>query len=87
MQNEKTLDSFPKTPKKRAPVKRTQEQLWSALPLKLSHIPPDLEKLTQAVKSLQERVHSLEDEWRQVLEHLSEQEVSTDSINSEEEMN
>ena len=85
--NMQTPDSSPITPKKRAPVKRTKEQLWSVLPSKLSHIPPDLENMQQAVKQLQERVHSLETEWECLLEHLSEQEDITDCTTDEEEMN
>jgi len=98
----------PKTPKKRAPVKRqasvafepenhpypttyqprfTPASKWSNLPSKLSHIPVDLEELTQHVQSLQTRVKSLEEEWLQVLGHLSEQEDSTEYITEEEEMN
>jgi len=87
MQSSQTLDSFPTTPKKRAPVKRTKEQLWSAAPSKLSHIPPDLEKLHEAVNSLQKRLNSLEQEWQEVLEHLSEQADSMESTQEEDEMN
>lgn len=87
MQNEKTLDSFPKTPKKRAPVKRTQEQLWSAAPLKLSHIPPDLASMQEAVNSLQKRLNCLEQEWQDLLGHLLEQEDSMESTQEEDEMN
>jgi len=81
--------SYPKTPKKRAPVKReaSVHPAWSKLPSKLSHIPPDLEKLTQHVELLQKRVKSLEEEWLEVLGHLSEQEDFTECITDEDEMN
>jgi len=81
--------SYPKTPKKRAPVKRESSvhPEWSKLPSRLSHIPPDLEKLQQHVDLLQKRVNSLEQEWVQLLEHLSQQEGSTECITDEDEMN
>ena len=82
-----TPPTTPTTPKKRAAIKRTKEQLWSALPSKLCHIPPDLENMQQAVDQLQERLHYLEHEWLELLEHLSEQEASTESQHSEDELN
>lgn len=81
---------LPKTPKKRAPVKRTASvafEPWYEAQSKPYNTLPDPEKLMQHVQSLQKRVLSLEDEWQQLLEHLSEQEVSTDYINSEDEQN
>lgn len=92
--------AVPKTPKKRAPVKRqasvafeptiipaSQHPLWSKAPSKLSHIPLDLDELMLHVQQLQKRVKSLEAEWLQVLGHLSQQEDSTEYITDEEEMN
>ena len=87
MQSEKNPESFPKTPKKRAPVKRTKEQLWSAAPSSLSHIAPDLASMQRAVSQLQERLHLLEQGWEELLERLSEQEDSMDSTQEEDEMN
>lgn len=100
MPEEDTLP-VPKTPKKRAPVKRqasvafepsefipaSHHPLWSKAPSKLSHIPQDLDELMQRVQQLQKRVKSLEEEWLQVLGHLSQQEGSTECITDEEEMN
>jgi len=91
-------DIKPKTPKKRAPVKRQASvafepefkpasSLWSRAPSRLSHIPLDLEELTQHVQLLQKRVKSLEEEWLQLLERLSEPEDSTEFITDEEGMN
>lgn len=87
-----------KTPKKKAPVKRQASVVfednnppfkspWSKAPSRLSHIPLDLEELTQHVQQLQKRVKSLEAEWLQLLERLSEQEDSTVYITDEDEMN
>lgn len=81
---------IPKTPKKRAPTKRTASiafEPWFEQQSKPYSTLPDHEKLTHLVQSLQKRVHSLEEEWQQVLEHLSEQEGSTDFISDEEETN
>lgn len=81
---------IPKTPKKKSPVKRQASvafEPWYEQQSKQSNTHPDHEKLTHLVLSLQKRVLSLEDEWQQVLEHLSEQEGSTDYINSEDETN
>jgi len=73
-------NSIPITPKKRAPVKRTASvafEPWFEQQSKPSNTLPDHEKLMHLVQSLQKRVNSLEDEWQQVLEHLSEQEAIT----------
>lgn len=76
------------TPKpKRTPVKRTKEQLWSALPSEQSPIQQDLEKLREAVSSLQKRLNSLEEGWEELLEHLCEQEDITECTQEEDEMN
>jgi len=89
MNSDDIAKPYPKTPKKRAPVKReaSVHPAWSNLPSRLSHIPPDLEKLQQHVDLLQKRVNSLEQEWLQVLGHLSEQEDFTECSQEEEEMN
>ena len=74
---------LPSTPKKRAPRKE-KSQVWSEAPSKLSHIPGDLQDLWQAVKQLQERLESLDQEWQDLLDHLSEQEDG-DPIDTDEE--
>lgn len=61
-----------KTPKKRAPVKRTASILWSEKhPEETNDV-----NLLQLVKQLQKRLSSLEQEWQDLLEHLSLHEAS-----------
>lgn len=70
--NPEAPEFIPSTPKKRAAVKRTKEQLWLEAPLKLSHIRPDLDELQDRVNLLTGRLNSLETEWEQLLERLCE---------------
>ena len=76
----------PKPPRKRTPVKK-QPSVWFEPASKLSHIPDDLGNLHSAVEALQKRLASLEQEWQDLLEHLSQQEDSMDSTQEEEEQN
>lgn len=80
-------DVTPKTPRKRTPVKR-QPSVWFEPASKLSLTPEAVDpiKLQEAVNSLTRRLNSLEAEWQELLEHLSEQEVFTDCTQDEEEM-
>lgn len=84
MDSEKTLDSFPKTPKKRAPVKKQASFFQTCQDTHL--LKSDDSNLLRLHKLLEERVLSLENDLRD-LWHLLEQEDSTDSQVTEEEWN
>lgn len=81
------LPVTPKLPKKRAPVRRQPSVLWSEQPSKLLHTDQTDGNTLLLVKQLQERLIYLEHEWQHLLEHLSEQEDSTEYITDEEEKN
>lgn len=94
MQEPPTPSNTPSTPKKRAAIKRTQEKLWSALTSE--QLPTVnltdrymvlLQSTQEAVESLTRRLDSLEGEWVEVLEHLSQQEDGMDHTESEDEQN
>jgi len=85
---EQDSSSLLQTPKKRAAVRRTQPKLWSEQQSEPSPTDPEtVTKLQKAVNSLTKRLTCLEDEWQQVLEHLCEQEGTTECTTDEEEMN
>lgn len=89
MQSSPNQPETPKAPRKRTPVKK-QASVWFEQQSKPSAMEPDtatLIKLQEAVNSLTKRLNSLETEWHQLLEHLSEQEDITEVITDEEEMN
>ena len=76
----------PKAPKKRAPVKK-QPTVWFEPASRLSRTPDEIENLHSAVEQLQKRLALLEQEWQELLEHLSQHEDSMDSTQEEEELN
>ena len=80
------MEQTPQTPKKRTPVKK-QASIWQDPRSKPLPTQVDLESLQQAVEQLQKRQTSLEEEWSDFLEHLSEQEGSMDSTQEEEGLN
>lgn len=82
MSEEKTTSFTTTTPRKRQ-LKRTQPQQWQEHPSS-QDLWAALERLQQAVDSLQKRLSSLESEWEEVLEHLS-QHADSDQCDTEEE--
>lgn len=77
MQEPPTPVSTPKPPKKKAAIRRTQPQQWFAP--QSEPLPSIHEDIHEVVSSLIKRVNSLEEEWQEVLEHLSQPEGSMES--------
>lgn len=71
-------------PKRKPSLKRTTQ--WSDNPSSLN-LMVRVDELQQAVDSLQKRLHSLESEWQEVLEHLCHQGDSTLSDTEVEDLN
>lgn len=85
MQEPPSSPVTPKTPKKRAGLTRTQPQLWLEYPSKQQA--SEQEKLLEVVNLLTKRLNFLEQEWEELLVHLSGQEDSMESCPSEDEQN